>query len=677
MDIAPTKKQDVVDEICGIKVADPYRWLENSDDAEVKDWIQNENDKTDSVLKNNYFDTFSKELSKNFKVINFSNPVPVNGRYFYTERRPDEDQAVLYTKNGLNGIPVKLFDPNGKRNGNTLSIDYWQESRTGKYVAYGVSEGGNEMSTLYIKDAYTNQELSESVPHCSYSSIRWLPDDSAFFYTRNPRPGSVPKNEERLHIKVYFHKLGDDPNNDELIFGAGRPKDDMIDLNLSPDGKYLSIRVSPTWTEDEIYIYNKETKETRPLVVGVHSKFSVSFIRDKVLLNTNHKANNYRVLWVAYDELYKPLDEWKEFIAEREFPLESLRVTKSKVLVEYLVNVCSEVLEFDYEGKEVGKILLPKYSTLAGISSRRDEEEFFYGVESFVFPKIVYRYDPGTLQYLEYKKTDNPINSENYEVKQEWYASKDGTKIPMFIFHKKSVELDGLNPTVLYGYGGFGNNEVPSFMKNWVPWIERNGVFAIANIRGGGEFGERWHKGGIKENKQNSFDDFIAAGEHLIARKYTNVEHLGILGGSNGGLLVSAVGIQRPDLFKAVCSRVPLTDMVRFPKFGIAIRWVHEYGNPDVKEDLERILTWSPYHNVKDGVKYPDFFFTTANKDTRVDPLHARKMAAALQGADKENKALVFTEMEAGHGAGKPVIKIVENQALILSFFASELGLKV
>jgi prolyl oligopeptidase len=332
---------------------------------------------------------------------------------------------------------------------------------------------------------------------------------------------------------------------------------------------------------------------------------------------------------------------------------------------------------FDHEGKETGKIPLLPYSSLDGIASRKDEEEFFYGVDSFVFPKIVYRYDPGTMQYSEYRKIDNPINPDDYEVKQEWYVSKDGTKVPMFIFHKKGLQMNGSNPTILYGYGGFANNETPSFMMNWVPWIRRGGIFAIANIRGGGEFGEQWHKDGIKENKQNSFDDFIAAGEYLISQKYTDKEHLGILGGSNGGLLVSAVGVERPDLFKAVCSRVPLTDMVRFPKFGIAVRWIHEYGNPEVAEDLKNIMKWSPYHNVREGVEYPSFLFTTANKDTRVDPLHARKMSARLQGVNKKNEVLLYTEMDAGHGAGKPIAKIVESQALVIYFFADKLGLKI
>lgn len=670
-------KEPVIDEIQGIKVSDPYRWLEDTKDADVKKWIEEQNALVDSTLKNDLFRTFSEELITNFNITSSSNPSPVKGRYFYSERKQGEDQAVLYVKKGLNGVPVEIFNPNGKRDGNTITIDYWNESATGKYIAYGVSQGGDELATIHIQNIETNITSPEVIMNCRHSSIRWLPDDSAFFYTRNPRPGMVPKDEQHLHAKVYMHKVGQNPDTDVLIFGEGRGKDDMINLSLSPDGKYLAISVRQKWTENEIYIYDTETKKTEPLIIGISSEFGLSFLRDKILVNTNYKADKNRVLWTTYADFFKPIAEWREFIPERDHVIEAIRVTNSKILVEYLVNACSEVIIFDYNGAETGKIPLPACSSLANISCRRDEEEFFYGVESFTFPKIIYRYDPGTLAYVEYQRTASPITPDDYEVKQEWCASKDSTKVPVFIFHKKGLPLNGLNSTILYGYGGFGMSETPTFLRNWVPWISRGGVFAVANIRGGGEFGSDWHKGGIKDKKQNSFDDFIAASEHLISKKYTSSRNLGILGGSNGGLLVSAVGVQRPDLFKAICSRVPLTDMVRFSKFGMAIRWIHEYGNPAVKEDLENILKWSPYHNVKKGKRYPDFLITTAEKDTRVEPLHARKMAAALQDANAENKALLFTEKDAGHGAGKPITKIVESQALALSFFAERLGLRM
>lgn len=668
-------KKDLTEEINGIKISDPYRWLENSKDPEVQNWIKKQNDKVYSDLKNDSFDVFSKELADNFKVINFSNPILFNGKYFYVERQPDEDQSVLYVKNGLDGEPIKLVDPNGKRNGNTITIDYWHPSSSGKYLAYGLSEGGDEKATLYVKDVDTNQGLSEKITNCRYASVRWLSDDSGFFYKRNPRPGTVSSEDECLYPKVYFHKLGDNPDSDELIFGKDRPKDDMLTIGLSVDDRYLSIEVSQTWTENEVYIYDVEKKETELIISGIFAKFSVFLLEDKILLLTNYKADKYRVLWNTYDNLHQPVDDWKELIPESDSLLQKLKITKSKILAEYLVNACSKIVIFDYEGIEIGEIPLPSYSSLTGISARKQEEDFFYGVDSFVFPKITYRYDFTKDEYLEYRKTDNPIEPNDYEVKQEWYKSKDGTDIPMFIFHKKGLELSGLNPTVLYAYGGFGHNQTPGFMKNWIPWISRGGIFAIANIRGGGEFGESWHQNGVKNKKQNSFDDFIFAGEYLISKKYTDSRHLGILGGSNGGLLVSAVGVQRPELFGAVCSKVPLTDMVRFHKFGMAMRWIHEYGNPEIKEELENILKWSPYHNVKSKIKYPDFLLTTAVSDTRVEPFHSRKMGAILQDSSEENNVLIFTEMDAGHGSGKPVIKIVENQALTLSFFADKLGL--
>lgn len=676
MEIPKTKRGGDVDQIDGISIPDSYRWLENND-QDVADWINAQNRHADLFLRNNVFEKFSSELVNNFKIINFSTPLLVKGRYFYMERQPDEDQMILYIKNGLDGTPVKLIDPNGKNKDNTISIDYWDVSRTGKYLAYGLSEGGDEMATLYIVDIDTNEHLSESIARCRHSSICWLPDDSGFFYTRNPKTGTVPKNEEHLHTKVYFHKLGNNPDNDELIFGADRPKDDMISLSLSIDGRYLGVNVSRTWTENEIFIYNTETGLIVPLITGIPAKFSIYFLSDKTLIRTNYKANNYRLLSTALDELFKPITDWEEFLPESKHLLESVRLTKDKILVEYLTNACSEVIILNYSGKKIGNIPMPQYSSLTGISSIATESEFFYGIESFTFPKISYRYNPETDQYKLYRKIDNPINPDDYLTKQEWYQSKDGTRVPIFIFHRKDVVLNGKNPTQLYGYGGFAANMTPAFMRNQVPWFEGGGIFAVANIRGGNEFGENWHKQSQKENKQKSFDDFISAAEFLISQKYTDANHLGIIGASNGGLLVCVVAVQRPDLFKAVCSRVPLTDMARFSKFGVAIRWVHEYGNPEIKSELENILKWSPYHNVKVGVEYPNFFFTTADKDMRVDPLHARKMTALLQSVSKENKVLLFTEMKAGHGPGRPISKIVEVQALILTFFSQELNLKI
>lgn len=674
MNFPKNQKEKIEDNIFGYTIKDPYRWLEDGESKETKEWTDAQNTHVYSSLRNENFEKFSLELVEDFNVTNFSNPIPCRGKYFYSERESGQDQFVIYVKEGIEGKPIKLVDPNGMNVGNTISVDYWSISRTGKYLVYGIAEDGDEMPTLYIKDI-NEERVLEQIPRCKLAHAKWLPDDSGFFYKRNPREGDVPKNEEHLHSKVYFHRIGEDPEDDELIFGEGRPKDDMLALSISLDGRYLAVQVAQNWTENEIYIYDTNDKQIKPLVSGISALSSIYFLKDKAIIYTNYKANNYRVLSIPLSTLFEPLNQWQELIPETKNLLQSVDLTKEKILAEYLINACSQAVIFDHQGKKQAEIPLPPYSSLMGVSASREESEFFYGVASFTFPKITYRYVPEEDKFVEYKKTENSIDSNEYIVKQEWYSSKDGTKIPLFIFHKKDLSSNEPHPAVLYGYGGFGVTETPSYSKNFIPWIKRGGIFVVANIRGGAEFGEEWHLQGVKEKKQNSFDDFIAAAEYLIKEGYTDSKHLGILGGSNGGLLVNAVEVQRPDLFRAVCSRVPLADMVRFPLFGMASRWVHEYGDPNSQEDLGKILIWSPYHNVKEGIEYPATLFTTGNKDARVNPLHARKMAAMLQSVNKNNDVLIFTEMEAGHGVGKPVRKMVESGALILAFFAKELGL--
>ncbi|OGL99656.1 hypothetical protein A2318_01625 [Candidatus Uhrbacteria bacterium RIFOXYB2_FULL_45_11] len=678
MQIPPTKREDTVDVIHGIPVADPFHWLEDIGDPGTLKWIEQQNLYAEEALKNERFETFADELARNFKVVNFSNPEPVNGKYFYIERQPDENQACVYVKQGLEGTPIKLIDPNGKIKDDTFSIDFWFVSHSGNHIVYGLSQGGDEMATLYVKDVATNKNLAEEIPHCRYSAVRWLPDDSGFFYTRNPRKGTVPENEEHLHTKVHLHILGTDPNQDEMIFGQNASKDAMIGISeVSPDGRYIAIDTAMTWTENDVYVYDTISKQTTPLIVGAGAKFDVNFLENKAIVFTNYRANNNRILSTPIENLFAPIDTWTELVAETPHIMQTVKFTKSSMIVEYLENACSTVTIFDHDGVKQTDLPLPAFSSLNGISTNPNEEEFFYGVDSFTFPKVCYRYNPKMNVFELYRATTNPIDPKNYTIKQEWFESKDGTRVPMFLFHRKDIVLDKQNATILYGYGGFANVDSPYFMRNYVPWMERGGVFASANLRGNAEFGEEWHKAGIKESKQNTFDDFIAAAEYLIANNYCDPAHLGILGGSNGGLLTAAVEVQRPDLFRAVCSRVPLTDMVRFPLFGIASRWIHEYGDPSIKEELEQILKWSPYHNVHEGVEYPSTLFMTGIKDTRVEPLHARKMTAILQTTNQTNPIFIFTETEAGHGAGKPIKKLVESAALMLSFFAERLHLKM
>ncbi|KKR13697.1 MAG: Prolyl oligopeptidase [Candidatus Woesebacteria bacterium GW2011_GWA1_39_21b] len=672
-----TKREDVTEKIWDLEISDPYRWLEDSNNQETKRWIDLQNKYTDSYLRDSYFEKLSKKLTKNFDSVIFSTPHFTNGYYFYTERQKKENQPVLYVRQGLDGTPIKLIDPNNLNSDNNVSLDYWTVSKSGKYLAYGLSTNGTEMATLFIKDVGKNENLKEEIDNCRYSSISWLSDDSGFFYTRGLVNGTVPKNEEGLHQKIYFHKLGDDIKNDELIFGQNRPKEDMIGMTISLDDQYLAIKVGQNWVENDIYLYNIKTKETKPLIIGISASFYPLFLKNKIIFYTNHRADNYRIISISLSELDNPgpIEKWLDLVREKEYPLTSCRFSSNKILLEYLKNVCSEVIICDHDGREIDKIPLPTYSSVNSISTNRYEEEFFYSVTSFTFPSVIYRYDPIEDNYKKFREIENSINPDDYNIEQKWSKSKDGSMIPFFVIYKKDLKKDGKTPTILYGYGGFKNSVEPDFLKIWIPWLEKGGIYASANIRGGGEFGKKWHEDGIRDKKQNSFDDFISVAEYLVHEGYTNESNIGILGGSNGGLLVSAVAVQKPDLFKAVCSKVPLTDMVRFHNFGIAIRWVNEYGDPRNHEELKDILKWSPYHNIKKELTYPSFFFTTAENDKRVDPLHARKMAAYLQSIN--TKTLIFTDIKSGHGSGKPVQKMIETQALILSFFFKELNLKI
>ena len=676
MQFPKTRKEDVVETIHGHEIKDPFRWLEDGKSPEVQDWISKQNEFLWANLDKDIFERVSDELIKTFHTTNYGMPAKRGDRYFFTLRKPEQDQTVLYYKDSLSGEPVTLVDPNEEEG--TTSLDFWSPSRSGRYVAYGISHGGDEMSTLYILDIEKNEDLPYDIPHCRFSQIRWLENDNGFYYDRNPRPGTVPEDELHLHMKVYLHILGQNPNADELIFGSDRPKDDMLSLSLSIDGRYLGIQATNNWTHNDVFVYDRETKETKTLVSGIHSRFSIYFSKDEVFLYTNYKANSFRLLASDFSDFLKPIDEWQEIIPEKKEVLEGVWFTKTKMILQYLSNVCSKAEIRDHKGRPLGVLELPEFSTLQGVSTHREHEEFFYCVTSLTLPSIIYRYDQVNDRYDVYAKTENPIDPNDYTVSQEWFASKDSTKIPMFILHRKDLDRVETHPTILYGYGGFASNLIPEFMRAWViSWVSKGGIFAIANIRGGAEFGESWHLAGMKLNKDNTFDDFISAGEYLISEKYTSKEKLGIMGGSNGGLLTAVCSLKRPDLFGAVVSAVPLIDMVRYHKFGIAVRWVNEYGDPEIPEELESILKWSPYHNVKEGVEYPPSLYMTSENDSRVNPLHARKMAAILQGVNNKNPILLYTEMDAGHGSGKPIKKIVENTAIRITFLAQNLGLKL
>lgn len=445
-------------------------------------------------------------------------------------------------------------------------------------------------------------------------------------------------------------------------------KEDTYNIVLSQDGQFLLIDSHRDWVKTEVYCLNRKTGKIKTIVKGVESVFHPSTVKNTIFLYTNWKANNFRVLRADLHNIPAQISDWEELIPESKDILQGIGMSEDKILAMYLRNVSNIVKVLNYNGKPLQDLPLTPFSTVQGFAFNREEKEFFYGVSNFFCGSQQYRYNPETEKIEEYRKSEMSLSEKDYVVRQEWLDSKDKTRVPMFIFHKKGLKYDGNNPTILYGYGGFSSSSVPGFLSNWIPFLKKGGIFVMANIRGGGEFGEKWHRDGILAKKTNSFNDFIAAAESLIKQKITNSQKLAIFGGSNGGLLVTACMVMRPDLFKAVVSRVALIDMIRFPYFLMARRWVYEYGNPEKKQDFERIIKWSPYHNVKVGERYPSLLLAIANKDSRVDPFHSRKMAALMQNANPNNVVLLRTEMQAGHGPGKSKEKIIKEQADILAF---------
>lgn len=463
MNFPKTRKMNLIEKISGYEINDPYRWLENSDNKEVKNWITKQNKYMESGLKNGIFKVFQKELAKNFKETTFSNPYLVKGRYFYSEKKPGENHAVSYFKNGINGKPIKLIDPNGMSKDDTISCDFRAPSRSGNYIAYGLSQGGNEMADLYVKNVNNGKNLPDKIINVGHTSLSWLPDDSGFFYTRYPRPNTAPKGEEHLHRKIYLHKLGDNTEKDELIFGKNRPKDDMLGITLSLDGRYLAISASQNWTENEMYIFDTVKKKITPLITGTKSKFFLWFSENAAFVLTNYKANNYRVISTPIEKLFAPIKNWQEIIPENKYVIEGFSVSRDKLIVEYMKNASSVAFTLNHGGKNKKEIPIPKYSSLAGVSANKEEKEFFYGVQSFLFPKIIHRYDPKSKKYFEYRKTKNSINPANYKVKQEWCKSKDKTRVPIFIIYKKKTAKNGKNPTAKTVSS---ENGIASFSKN-------------------------------------------------------------------------------------------------------------------------------------------------------------------------------------------------------------------
>jgi prolyl oligopeptidase len=676
-----TRTEKVVEKIHGVAVADPYRWLEDAGRPEVKAWVKKQNRYTRSLLDRlPGRDQIHDRLSALLDIGTLGTPHPANGRYFYTKREGRQNQPVLYVRQGLTGRDRSLVDPNTLAKDGTVALDWWFPSRDGRLLAYGLSMNGSEQSTLRVRDVATGKDLPDVIERTRYATVAWLPDATGFYYTRYPTPGTVPKGEENYHHHVYFHSLGHDPGKDALVFGEGRPAEDMPSVALSPDGRWLVVTEDQGWAKSEVFLRDLTLEQASfvPVAEKVHAVYDVIVRNDRLYVRTNEKAPRYRLFRV--DPKKPQRSYWKEVIPEGDDVLESVAAIGDTLVGAYMHRATSRLRLFDRNGKPLkAEIKLPTLGTVAGLGGAWDGHELFFGFQSFTMAPAVYRMDlPARReQRLEkWQQVDATIDSSAYEVEQVKYPSRDGTKITMFLAHKKGAERNGRTPTLLYAYGGFNISLTPMFGASRFLFLERGGLIAIPNLRGGGEYGEAWHQAGMLGKKQNVFDDFLAAAEWLLKEKYTDRAHLAIQGGSNGGLLMGAALTQRPDLFRAVVCQVPLLDMVRYHKFLIARLWIPEYGSADDPAQFKWLYAFSPYHHVKDGTAYPAVLIEAAESDSRVDALHARKMAARLQAATvSERPILLRLETRAGHGQGKPRAKMLDELTDTWSFLFWQLGM--
>jgi prolyl oligopeptidase len=569
-------------------------------------------------------------------------------------------------------------DPNSVAADGTTALDWWFPSRDGRLIAYGLSKNGSEQSTLYVRDVTSGKDLPDVIERTRYASVAWLPDATGFFYTRYPAVGSVAPGEENYHHHVFFHALGTEPAQDPKVFGEGRPAEDMAVVALSPDGRWLVVTEQQGWAKSEVFFKDRHKPDSTfaPLVEKVPANYDVTVRNDRFYVHTNENASRYRLFEV--DPEKSQHSDWTEVIPEGQDVLEGVAAISDTLAALYMHEASARLRLFDRRGRLMQELDLPTLGTVAGLGGEWDGHELLFGFQSFTTAPTVYRVDLKTRQTKLWDKVQADIDPARYEVEQVTYPSKDGTRITMFLAHRKGLERTGKNPTLLYAYGGFNISMTPLFSASRFLFLEQGGLIATPNLRGGGEYGEGWHQAGMLGKKQNVFDDFISAALWLQSQKYTDREHLIIQGGSNGGLLVGAALTQHPELFRAVVCQVPLLDMLRYHKFLIARLWIPEYGSADNAEQFKWLFAYSPYHHVKDGTAYPAVLLEAAESDSRVDALHARKMAARLQAATSSDQPILLRlETKAGHGAGKPRSKILDELADVWSFVFWQLGMKL
>lgn len=664
------RKDNIVENFHGTMVSDPYRWLEDSLSPDSQAWIEEQNTVTREFIDTPLREQLKQRLTELWNYPKYGLPKEVSGRLFFQKNDGLQNQPVLYVHDP-GQEPVMVLDPNSFSEDGTVALTNYGFSKDGKLMAYATSQSGSDWQKVRIINVDTGEEYDETVNWCRFTNLAWSPDGQGFYYSRFPETGTVAPEDQSNYNKVYYHKVGTPQEQDVLVFERQDEKELGYIPYISEDEDYLALMVYHGTSSKNRFYYkplNSNSNFVRLLDDEDAAYEPIGNIGSKFYFQTDLDAPRGRIITIDIDRPER--ENWQEVVAQTEDVIASAGLVGGNLVITYMHHAHHKLLVFTPQGEAKGEIELPGIGSLTGISGKFKTSRVFIGFTSFLYPAAVFSYDfaaPGLEIFGEAGLSFNP---DEYETRQVFYSSKDGTKVPMFITLKKGLNLDGNNPTLLYGYGGFNISMTPAFSPSQLVFLERGGVYAVACMRGGSEYGEDWHQAGMLENKQNVFDDFIAAGEWLIDNKYTSSAKLAIMGGSNGGLLVAACMTQRPDLFGAVVCRVPVIDMLRYHKFTVGRYWIPEYGNAEENPDHFKFMyTYSPLHNVQENVDYPPTLIMTADTDDRVVPGHALKFAATLQEKyTGNNPILLRVEMKAGHGAGKPTSKLIDESADIYSF---------
>lgn len=674
-----TKKVDTVDDYFGTKIPDPYRWLEDDNSVDTQAWVQEQNRVTQAYLSQiPYRTAIHHRLSALWNYPKYGTPFREGECYYYFKNDGLQNQAVLYQQKGLNGEPEVLIDPNQFSRDGTVALGSVSFSKDARYVAYEVAQAGSDWQQIVVMEVVTRKILPDTLHWIKFSGIAWRGD--GFYYSRYDAPDEKSRLSRKNEFhKVYYHRIGHPQSDDQLIYVDRQHPLRNAYAQTTEDERFLIVGTSEGTSGRELWYWDLQDPQQKALQLLIkgfdYEPGVVDNAGDHLLVRTNHDAPNYKLVLV--DPKRPAKENWQLVIPEQQEVLEGVSTAGGKLFAHYLKDAATQIVQYDLHGQKEKDIRLPGIGTASGFSGKKEDKTLFYTFTSYVHPPTIYQYDLATGHAAIFREAEVKFDPKEYETKQVFFNSKDGTRVPLFLSYKKGMKQDGKNPVLLYGYGGFNIPQTPGFNISNLFFMEQGGIFAVVNLRGGNEYGEAWHRAGMLEKKQNVFDDFIGAAEYLIREKYTNKKRIAIRGGSNGGLLIGACMTQRPDLFKVAIPQVGVMDMLRYQKFTIGWAWAVEYGSSDNEDQFKYLIKYSPLHNLKKGVHYPATLITTADHDDRVVPAHSFKFAAALQECNAgPHPALIRIETRAGHGAGKPTSKQIEEATDIWAFVMYNLGMQ-